>query len=297
MNTDGLHLDFDGAWPTTVGNLARVDLRSWGPRLRFITTQSEIERFRTEIEPVISRIPYLLFGSGDFHHLTAIWLRRFLGAPEVLVSFDNHPDWDMRPPGWSCGGWINRALAGMPALRLVSVWGLGGGEYWWPRRLFANHRALRSGRLEVHAWADETRRRWQPRLAAAAMHPGDWRERFLEFTRRVAGLRAYVTIDLDCLTSEGAVTNWESGRFTVEDVIWALQTLRASAIIMGGDLCGAWSRPVFARRGQAWASQFDHPRLGDREVGAAREINGRALDSIWPALTGAAAASGRSSAG
>ena len=27
-----------------------------------------------------------------------------------------------------------------------------------------------------------------------------------------------MTVDLDCLRAEEAVTNWESGRFTVEDV-------------------------------------------------------------------------------
>lgn len=270
-----------------------MDLRKWGPRLRFITSQSEIEHFQTEIGPIISTIPFLLFGSGDFHHLSAIFLRRFLAAPEVLVSFDNHPDWDVRPPRWSCGGWVNRALETIPALRLVSVWGLGGFEYWWPGRLFANHMALRCGRLEVHAWADEQRRRWQPRLSAATMHHGDWRERFLEFSRRVAGMDVYVTIDLDCLRPEVAVSNWECGRYTVADLIWAIEVLRASAGIVGGDLCGAWSAPVFARRGQAWASQFDHPKLEARQTDTVHEVNGKVFASIWPALTGAEEASSR----
>lgn len=246
-----------------------------------------MEDFRAEIASTISEIPFLLFGSGDFHHLTAIWLRRFADEPQVLVSFDNHPDWDVRPPRWSCGGWINRALETLPALQLASVWGLGGFEYWWPRRLFANQRALRQGRLEVHAWADDRRRGWQAKLLAAAIRPADWRERFRAFARRVAGLRVYVTVDLDCLRSDVAVTNWDSGQFSLEDLTWAIGELRARAGIVGADLCGAWSAPVFARRGQALASRLDHPRLPEHVVDVARAINGMAFDSIWPALTGA----------
>jgi hypothetical protein len=39
----------------------------------------------------------------------------------------------------------------------------------------------------------------------------NWRERFEEFAKRLAGENVYVTIDLDCLCVEQAVTNWESG--------------------------------------------------------------------------------------
>lgn len=279
-------MDFDGAWPGVLDDLPRIDLRPWGPRLRFIAPRSAIEAFHREITPVISRSPYLIFGSGDFHHLTALWLQRFADQPLSLVSFDNHPDWDVRPPRWACGGWINRALDLAPALTLASVWGLSGFEYWWPARLFANHRALRSGRLEVHAWAGDRHGRRQSKLLAAAMRPSDWRDRFRAFARRLAGRRLYLTIDLDCLREDEAVTNWESGQFTSSDLVWAIAELRAHSNIVGGDLCGAWSAPEFARRAQALASRFDHPRLAVRDVAVAQAVNRRAFDAIWPALTG-----------
>lgn len=294
MNPEGIHLDFDGAWPEGLGNLPRIDLRHWGPRLRFIAPRSEIEGFAVEIAPAISPSPYLVFGSGDFHHLTAFWLRRFADQPLTLVSFDNHPDWDVRPPRWACGGWMNRALELAPVLTLASVWGVSGFEYWWPGRLFANHRALRSGRLEVNAWADDRRGRYQSKLLAAAMRPTDWRDRFRAFARRLAGTRVYITVDMDCLQGDVAVTNWECGRFTTSDLVWAIAELRAHSNILGGDLCGAWSAPVFARRAQALASRFDHPKLTAREAATAHAINLRAFDAIWPALTGKSGMGGAS---
>ena len=36
----------------------------------------------------------------------------------------------------------------------------------------------------------------------------------------------YVTIDLDCLRAEDAVTNWESGRFSLDDLAWGSRELR-----------------------------------------------------------------------
>ena len=38
-----------------------------------------------------------------------VWMRQFK-EKFLLLSFDNHPDWDIRSPKWSCGAWINRAL-------------------------------------------------------------------------------------------------------------------------------------------------------------------------------------------
>jgi len=145
-----LHLNLDDAWSGLPGDLPALDAREWGPRLRFSAPARLVEDFYREYKTQVA--PFLVYGSGDFHHLSALWLRR-LREPFVLVSFDNHPDWDVRPPRWACGGWINRALE-MPELDKVSVWGCGNFECWWPRQLFGNRRAEREGQLEVHPWAD-----------------------------------------------------------------------------------------------------------------------------------------------
>ena len=275
-----MHLNLDDAWFDLPGDLPVVDAREWGPRLRFSAPSPLIEEFYREYGPRLA--PFLIYGSGDFHHLSALWLRR-LAEPFVLVSFDNHPDWDVRPPRWGCGGWINRALE-LPALQKVSVWGCGNFECWWPRNLFGNRRAERSGELEVHPWADGRPAANQDRRGAILS--SNWRAKFTQFAQALGGANVYVTIDLDCLRAEDAFTNWESGRFAVDDVAWALTELKTKATVVAGDICGAYSPPKYARVKQRFAAEMDHPRLPPRNLEAAGEINLRAFNQLWPALTG-----------
>jgi len=273
-----IHLNLDNAWPAGAFPFGTLDVTSWGPQLRFSAPARLIEEFYREAQ----KEPFVLYGSGDFHHLTALWLRR-VAEPFVLVSFDNHPDWDVRPPRWGCGGWVNRALE-LPHVKKISVWGCGNFECWWPGQLFGNRRAEREGRLEVHPWADgRPPSVWSRR---GVILRGNWRERFAEFVRALQGSNLYVTIDLDCLRAEEAVTNWENGRFTVEDVAWALTQLRASAQIVGGDICGAFSPPVYARLKQRFAAEMDHPKLPAQDLETATKINLGAFEALWPILAG-----------
>ena len=275
-----MHLNLDDAWGDLPPGLPMLDARDWGPRLRFSAPPRLIEEFFRDYGKRVT--PFLVYGSGDFHHLSALWIRR-LAEPFVLVSFDNHPDWDVRPPRWGCGGWVNRALEA-PRVQKVSVWGCGNFECWWPRQLFGNRRAERSGELEVHPWADGRPAAQQNRRGAIVS--ANWRAKFTQFVQALAGSDVYVTIDLDCLRAEDAVTNWESGRFSVEDVAWALAELRAKAKIVGGDICGAFSPPKYARTKQRFAAEMDHPKLPAQNLEAAREINLRAFNQLWPALVG-----------
>ncbi|MFL6503947.1 MAG: hypothetical protein ACJ8KC_00830, partial [Candidatus Udaeobacter sp.] len=217
MSDRAHHLDLDDAWPNDWDALPVIDARSWGPRLRFSAPPRLVEQFYRQHERDLA-VPLLLYGSGDFHYLTALRLR-CVTEPIVLVSFDNHPDWDVRPPKWACGGWVNRALE-LPNVRLASVWGCGNFECWWPHRIFGNRRAERQGTLEVHPWADDRPLKHQQRKGAILRE--NWHALFEEFAKRLAGETLYFTIDLDCLRMEEAVTNWESGRFTVDDLNWAL---------------------------------------------------------------------------
>jgi len=273
-----LHLNLDDAWRDQPFGLPIVDAREQGPQLRFSAPPRLIDKFYREFESRLA--PFLLYGSGDFHHLSALWIRR-VAQPLIVVSFDNHPDWDIRPPKWCCGGWINRALE-LPHVRRVSVWGCGNFECWWPRQLFGNRRAERAGRLEVHPWADQ--RPMKDRQRRGAILRENWREHFEGFIRNLDGTNVYVTIDLDCLAAGEAVTNWESGRFTVADLEWALPMLRDSCRIVAGDICGAFSEPSYARWKQRFASEFDHPKLARPNAQEIQRINLAALERVWPLM-------------
>ncbi len=277
-----LHLNLDDAWPHEPLGLAIVDARSWGPRLRFCAPSGVVEEFYREYETDLAS-PFLLYGSGDFHYLTALRLRRVAG-PFVLVSFDNHPDWDVRPPRWGCGGWVNRALQ-LANAKHVSVWGCGNFECWWPHQIFGNRRAERAGVLSVHPWADDRPAKDQERRGAILR--SSWRRHFEQFVQTASEQNVYVTIDLDCLNASEAVTNWEAGRFTIEDLEWALGKLRESSLIIGGDICGAYSPPNYARFKQRFAAEFDHPKIQLPEPDRISRINLAALAKLWPLLSAA----------
>ena len=237
-----------------------------------------IEQFYEKIQNRL--MPFIVYGSGDFHHLSALWIRR-VKQPLIVISFDNHPDWDIRPPKWCCGGWVNRALE-LPHVQRVSVWGCGNFECWWPHQIFGNRRAERQGRLEVHPWADD--RPASARERRGAIMRIDWQQRFLAFVKNLGATPLYVTIDLDCLRSEDAVTNWESGRFTLDDLTWALSELRNATRIVAGDICGAFSPPVYARRKQRFASEMDHPKLSQPQPAEIQRVNAATLKRLWPLL-------------
>jgi hypothetical protein len=176
---------------------------------------------------------------------------------------------------------VNRALE-LPLVHRVSVWGCGNFECWWPGQIFGNRRAERAGRLEVHPWADQRSPENQQRRGAILR--SNWREKFGQFVEALGASAVYVTIDLDCLRAEEAVTNWESGRFTVADVFWALSLLRQKNQIVGGDLCGAYSTPRYARWKQKFAAEIDHPRLTRPGPDEASRINRAAWAALWPVL-------------
>ena len=281
MVARALHLNLDDAWSKESLGLPLIDARDWGPHLRFSAPPQLIEQFYPEHHVNLAE-PFLLYGSGDFHYLTALRLRP-IGEPIVVVSFDNHPDWDVRPPKWGCGGWVNRALE-LPHVRRVSIWGCGNFECWWPHQIFGNRRAERAGVLEVHPWADD--RPVKDRQRKGAILSENWRERFERFLKTIGGENIYITIDLDCLRIEEAVTNWESGRFSILDLQWALGKLRELCRIVGGDICGAYSPPKYARWKQHFAAEFDHPKIRLPSSDQIRAINFKALQHLWPPLTG-----------
>jgi arginase family enzyme len=276
-------LAFDDAWDFEESPWfkapSRVDALAIGPSLRFITTERAVESFYQTFSKHFR--PFILSGSGDFHHLTAVFVRR-IKEPFAILSFDNHPDWDIRPPRWSCGAWVNRALEN-PLVQQVAVWGCGSFECVLPWRLLGNRSACRSGRLQVAPWRSEGK------SYPAWLHPissSSWRVSFSEFVEALHGPAIYVTVDLDCLGESDAITNWESGRFVLDDLVWALTLLRQKVRIVGGDLCGAFSTMRYGSRFQTLAGRFDHPRQRSITNDERRSVNRRALETIWPRLVG-----------
>jgi arginase family enzyme len=276
-------LAFDDSWDfedsPSFNAPSRVDALAAGPALRFITNERAVESFYATFGGKFR--PFILSGSGDFHHLTAVYIRQ-VKQPFAILSFDNHPDWDVRPPRWSCGAWVNRALEN-PLVQQVAVWGCGSFECVLPWRLLGNRSACRSGRLRVAPWriAGKNYPAWLNPITSST-----WRAAFAEFVGALRGSAVYLTVDLDCLGESDAITNWESGRFALSDLVWAIMLLRQNARIVGGDLCGAFSTMRYGTLFQKLAGRFDHPRQRSVSDQERRSVNLRALETIWPQLVG-----------
>ncbi len=264
-----MYLHLDSSWDAGVLGLDTRDALAWGPRLRCFAPPAEMDAFIAEVVPDLPR--FVVYGSGDFHHLTAAMLRRVKSDALHVVAFDNHHDWDRRPPRWACGGWMNRALD-LPNVRRAVVWGCGNFELNWPNRMFGNHR------VEVFAWRERYPKR-------GTISRDNWRMMFERFAESLRDRDVYVTVDMDCLREDAAVTNWENGLFTAADVAWAIGELQRRSKIVAGDICGAYSTPVYERPRQRFAAEWDHPKVRDVDAARAREVNTRSLQTIWPALS------------
>ena len=278
-----MHLDLDGAWPAEALAIPTLDVRLWGPRLRISLTKMMCAPSRGNCPA--NQFGFFCMVRATFITFLPLWhsAADTMNRPIRVVCFDNHPDWDIRPPRWACGAWVNRALESV-AVERVSVWGCGNFEMNLPHRWFRNRAAMRQGRLEIFPWME----RQSP--GAARRFPGisraDWQARFEKFAEGQSGAAVYVTVDMDCLREEDAATDWEPGLFSAQEVAWAIDRLRQHTTAIFGDVCGASSRPVYARPFQRFAGWWDHPsaKAGDPEQIRAKNV--RSIRTIWPALTG-----------
>jgi arginase family enzyme len=282
-SSDQVWFQTDDAWDflpeKTREGVTPVDVREEALGLRFITSASKIETFARRHAAQFRS--YTLFGSGDFHHLSAVWTRQFT-EPFHILSFDNHPDWDIRPPRWSCGAWVNRALEN-PRVQTVNIWGCGNFECNLPGRLLGNRSVAQEGRLLVQPWAQEGRS-YPPWLRPITAET--WKFQFIDWLETIPQQPVYVTIDLDCLAPVEVFTNWENGCFSCEDLIWALAALREKARVIGGDLCGVWSDPQYQTSFQRLAGWFDHPRVPPSIQQDRTSRHLEVWQKLWPALTG-----------
>ena len=264
MDVLPLCLDLDGSIPLQkplAAALAKIvdlraaehDMRLWANRTGLAAVRRTIHELRGQYPQ-----PWLTFlGSGDFHHMTLLLLETLppQTRPVTLVLIDNHPDWFIWPPRYHCGNWVAGALR-LPWVDSVVLIGQDSedlqGHCFWT----APFGALCAGRVQLFPYARSSVRvplRWPVSVAGASRATRRWYgvdmgfdtieqrgadQVFEELASRVAGRHVYVSIDKDCLASQWALTDWEQGRLSIEELQRGLQRLRASTQIVGIDICG-----------------------------------------------------------
>lgn len=171
--------------------------------------------------------------SGDYHYCSKLWADR-IREPFDLVLVDHHPD--MQAPAFgdllSCGGWVRKAMEGLPFLKEVWLVGI--------------DPALRGecgGFGErVHIVDREDAARLTPEAVAAGM---------------TTGRPVYLSVDKDALRRADARTDWDQGTMALD---WLCGLIRALAPrLIGADVCGA----LPAEKGGA-AEDFSVNRTTDR---------------------------------
>ena len=80
-----------------------------------------------------------------------------------------------------------------------------------------------------------------------------------QLIRRLPTQEIYLSIDKDCLARPYALTNWEEGLLSLEELSSMLTVMAHEAHIAGADIVGEYSLPRFAGPFKAWCSRADHP--------------------------------------
>lgn len=245
-----LILDLDGS-VRDIGVANRLPLDNWQERLRFSCSNSDLRRFDEYLSPALA-VPHgtVLMGSGDFHHLSLPLVEHEARQRRLrVVVLDNHPDNMRFPFGVHCGSWVGRA-ARLPGVVDVHVVGISsmdaGGGHAWENQLGV----LRSGR--VHYWCVGVDTSWAAKRGITSLHGFDSPQQLVaDFIPAMASDPAavYFSIDKDVFAPEVVRTNWDQGRFRLDDALAIISALKPR--IVASDITGEVSihryRSLFKR--------------------------------------------------
>jgi hypothetical protein len=259
VRTALLHLDSaltdqrDLARSVAARNGRGIDLRHLGPALRLWSRPRALECLRARVASDLptSDGPVLVFsGSGDFHHITPTLLERACEAAArarvTVVHFDNHPDWVKFANGAHCGSWVGWA-ARLPDVERVVTIGVCSSDIDRPEGKGADLDLLKEERVELYAYRAPrgastvvlAGREW-PTIDAM----GEWG--FIDFLlTRIPTAAVYLTIDKDVLRAADAGTNWDQGQASLAFLKAMVARIGAHHRIIGADVVGDWSSPVY----------------------------------------------------
>lgn len=251
-----------------------LDLKDIAPRVRLwmdTKTKKDIEaRIKDGAE---NRISFL--GSGDFHHISQILINQ-IEEPVSLIVFDLHPDWDTLPPRFGCGSWLTQSLKNKNILKCILI-GVSSSDISNIRLQTGNLASLKNNRVEIYPYSH------RPSLVFFKSVPENisikvkkgflynriyWNELkernltefFLSIVKRIPTKQVYVSIDKDCLKKEYALTNWEEGLLSLDQLLLMLKIIKDNLDIVGMDLAGDYSKISISGKFKTILSRLDHPK-------------------------------------
>src|SRR5581483_23837 len=232
-------LDFDRSVSPMPG-VRSIPLGEWQERLRYGCSLRELNELAPLLEGAGIGLPPLTFlGSGDFHHLSYLLIKRLAAyGPFQVIVFDNHPDAMRYPWGIHCGSWVHHVCR-LPFITRVTVVGITsqdiGGGHLWENDL----RSLYSGKLFYIALSPVTRLARLIGLSAIQEFKDD-PSRLSSFIEGDLLKRdphpVYLSIDKDVLSPSAVRTNWDQGILREEDLLEAVRAIKPRLI--AGDVTG-----------------------------------------------------------
>ena len=247
-----------------------IEVRDLGPALRLWSRPRALAALADRLrEQPVGPGPELVFaGSGDFHHVTPLLIERAIeraqAEPVTVVHFDNHPDWVRFAEGRHCGSWVGRAARLEGVARVITV-GVCSRDIGRAKAHEGDLALIAEDRLDLFAWTapdggDEVVLEGRSWPTIAALGEAAFLDRL---ETAIPSACVYVTIDKDVLRAEDAVTNWDQGRASLDFVLAAVRRVAQARRIVGADVVGDWSRPVYGggaaatllKRGEALLDQ------------------------------------------
>ena len=287
MSRRTLVLNFDDS----AGQFADAEvlqLQSFQEQIRFGCSWGQFRAFERWLSPKLPDSPGAVFtGSGDYHHLSWLLLKRLPAhRPVQLIICDNHPDNMRYPFGIHCGSWVYWASR-LPQVAAVHVIGISSGDI-GSRHAWENHwRPLINGKLTYWSvrqparWTRFTGRRDAARdfPDAAALLDALW--------PHIGVMPVYLSIDKDVLSPEVVSTNWDQGHFGEQDLLALIA--RCRGWLTGADITGDVSLWRYRSRFKRLLSEADGQSAPDEAQLAVwqqrqQALNRRlvaALDAAW----------------
>jgi hypothetical protein len=199
------------------------------------------------------------FGSGDFHHVTALILPFIIQKFRknfTIIHFDNHPDWVKDKNRLHCGSWVNRAIT-LPEVDKVITIGVSSKDLNFPELKGANLRALEDNKVVLYPFyhdpsfvfsnykINESFEQKGKKLFWKNIGKIDFNDLFLKIKKQIKTDSIYITFDKDVLLKQDAETNWDQGQMSLETIINIIKLLSENYKIFGIDVTGDYSKPIY----------------------------------------------------
>ena len=266
MNDCGpIIFDFDASVLPLSDNEIRLPLQNRQEDIRFGCSLNIFNQFEKSL-PLLPENGSYFFGSGDYHHLSLIPLRKLNAKGEEfeLIICDNHPDNMLYPFGIHCGSWVYHASR-LKSIKHIHVIGITsndiGFSHVWENCL----PPFLSKKLTY--WSIGTNAKWL-KIFNRGTHGKcfDTADELIEaFTKRASNKidKIYLSIDKDVFSKEVVKTNWDQGVFEKHH-LWRLLEVYADRLV-GLDITGEVSIYKFKSLFKHFLSSLDQSEIIDHQ--------------------------------